>query len=66
MIQSMEILTNGMNRRCVGVNTDNAYIFARTNDAEGPHRGSDCLHDFAIECDATYPETLTATTQGWP
>ena len=46
----------------VGINPENPYIFARSSaDASAPHRGCDCLHFFAQQCNAEHPETLTAT-----
>lgn len=63
MTESITILCNESNRKVASVNPQNLYIFATNHfDGQGPQRSHDCLRRFAKECNAQYPQTLTATS----
>ena len=40
---------------------DQVYLFARPGRSQFPYRGTDCIRQFASECGAKHPETITST-----
>lgn len=58
MISSLELLVE--NRERCGVPRENPFLFARP-DALTAYRGGKCIKEYAAECGAEHPETLTST-----
>lgn len=58
MQESINLLTE--NRSMCGVQNENSFLFARPF-AMTYFRGSDCIREFAVACNAKNPHTLTST-----
>ncbi|KAL7881118.1 hypothetical protein SRHO_G00033720 [Serrasalmus rhombeus] len=58
MEASIDILIS--NRTAVGICSENPFVFARIS-GTSHMRGSDCLRQFSLECQAKHPECLRST-----